>query len=414
MGALDSLQEKNAREQKLPENFLIQVTGYSQFEGRDKAMVDTVQGVRLDTGAKVSVMLSVLKDALAAGKERPTIAKMKCEAGTVAKAIAAVPSDMRGQTMKIFQHKVEPGGVMAVDAAWNNGTKDGVENYSARWLNSVSKYANEPECKVIPSALVRVDNARIAPDGSVNMTLTVADVDAAVKVDSKTIASQLTAVLAAENEYGSPRAIVRLYEPAATENQAKGFEVGRAGKLDDNGAFVFEPIEQSVAKWLDSDLGKAITGFADASHISVEVIPASRVSYGKNAKEKLAGMSEEQRVSHNRVFRDKKNEACFTQAYVCLRRVGNPDGGFHSYFVTGARPLAAARVELMHARALPTPVAAPKLAEVAAAGGDQPPVTSDHSDHSDHQGGADDIAGDFSLDDVVGPAETAPRERVTA
>lgn len=410
MGALDSLQEKSARGTKLPENFVMKVTGYSQFEGRDKAMVDTVQGIRLDTGAKVSVMLSALKEALANGKERPSIAQMKCEPGVVARAVNAVPIEMRGQIMKSFQNKVEPGGIMAVDAAWNNGSKDGVENYSSRWLTSVSKYADEPECKVIPNALVRVNDGLVnSQDGSVSMTLTVADVDASVKVDGKSLASQLTAVLAAENEYGSPRAIVRLF--SAADSQAKAFEVGRSGKADDSGQFVLDPAEQSVAKWLETDNGKAIARLADTEGITVEVIPATRVSYGKQAKEKFAGLAEEKRAEHNKPFRDKSGDACFAQSYVCLRRLANKEGGFLNYFVTGARPLAAARVELLHARALPTPIAAPMMAEVAAASADQPPVT---SDHSDHQGGADDIAGDFSLDDVVGPADAAPRERMPA
>ncbi len=348
MSRLDAIQENDIgvekSERKPLENFALEVVRYSQ----DSKSRDAIEGIRLDTGKEVTVVLRPYTGPLKA--PRAEIKDFVAEKGEISTLLKSLPSDeMRKQMLQGIKAKTEPGGTIIVQGSYTeeNGT------VNARWLKSASKYPGHSQ--VLPKIMLRVNPIKYKKrEGQTyaSASATALFSDSAQRVHSaEDLSSALKmAFKGADSIKGQPIVLVRL----AHEDETKAFEFPLPGHIDPTtNQYTLDTPEQAAACVLKMEVGKKIAELAKHQDLLVEVIPGTRITLGPHTKASFENKNSERSLEQiNRSYRfstESDKETGFTESYLVLHPT---KGGWHVFSAAG--PLSN-KPFLFHARDTYTP-----------------------------------------------------------
>ncbi|MBC8641683.1 hypothetical protein IAG25_33190 [Caballeronia sp. EK] len=402
LAAINESVPGSKRELPATENFVLQVTGYTQDEkGRD-----AITGLRMDTGEDVTVVLRPYKGDKPLKSPRAEVKDFIAQDGEISNLMRNLPSDeMRKQVLKGMKAKTEPGGSILVQRAYVEPST-GIVN--AGWLQSAAKYPEHSA--VLGNVMLRVDPVAYAERNGVQVSSSAATAIAPERSQLVTSAEELNAALEAAftglpGVNARPLALIRLNDGG----ESKAIEFPLPVKRNEDGEFIKATPRQAMKVFLGTDSGKATAQLAGDPDLTIEVIPGARISLGSQAKASFEqGANGLEQV--NRLYRFTKadqSETGFTPSYVVLHDVGD------AQVFSTAEPLSN-KPALFHSRDISTkhldgkPAAVAEIRDV--------PVAA----HAETQTGsmATDDDEEFSIDDAIGnhiPAEamapSAPRMR---
>nr|WP_280971264.1 hypothetical protein [Cupriavidus gilardii]WDE72524.1 hypothetical protein [Cupriavidus gilardii] len=395
MSILNSFQEQTGARRQLPptENFSMEVQGYK----RDPEGKPFITGIRQDTGEEVCVFLRPYTGKTPLKAPRAEIKDFYAKPGEISSVIDSLPNDeLRKNVMKGYKAKTEPGGTIIVQRAFT----DAEGMVQAGWLVSASKYAGHTV--VHPSVMARVDPVIYRDNAPASATVTVINPEMAQVVKS---AEQLEgAVLSGfggnGNEVGGRNGVlIRLSDGQVSK--AVEMLVPRL-KNKETDEYSDMPVDQAVARFLQSSIGKQISGLVANPDLQVEVMPLASLAMGSQTKagyEQNGGKLDAANRAY-RLDRQDQSETGFAESYLVLHRLPNGAKVF-----TMAEPLSN-KPQLFHAR---------DVATAHFAGHSVTAEARDLSEGTRQEAGFEEDE-EFELQDVMvqtaAPAHTAPRMRM--
>ncbi len=395
MSILNSFQEQTGARRQLPptENFSMEVQGYK----RDPEGKPFITGIRQDTGEEVCVFLRPYTGKTPLKAPRAEIKDFYAKPGEISSVIDSLPNDeLRKNVMKGYKAKTEPGGTIIVQRAFT----DAEGMVQAGWLVSASKYAGHTV--VHPSVMARVDPVIYRDNAPASATVTVINPEMTQVVKS---AEQLEgAVLSGfggnGNEVGGRNGVlIRLSDGQVSK--AVEMLVPRL-KNKETDEYSDMPVDQAVARFLQSSIGKQISGLVANPDLQVEVMPLASLAMGSQTKagyEQNGGKLDAANRAY-RLDRQDQSETGFAESYLVLHRLPNGAKVF-----TMAEPLSN-KPQLFHAR---------DVATAHFAGHSVTAEARDLSEGTRQEAGFEEDE-EFELQDVMvqtaAPAHTAPRMRM--
>lgn len=404
MSKLSAIQERiGGAKSELPatENFALLVSGY----GTDAKDRDAVFGIRQDTGEEVTVVLRPYKGDKPLKSPRAEVKDFNAKDGEISSIMKALPNEeTRRQVLKGIKAKTEPGGTIIVQRAYAE-SDSGVIN--AGWLQSAAKYANH--CTVVGDVLLRVDpvtyfNRNEQQVGFAAATALLSNASQKVTSNEQLKAALVDAFAGSDKIKGRPIALVRLSDGAV--NKAIEFTLP-VKKNKETGEYISASPAEAADAFLNSNSGKQIAQLAGDPDLTIEVVPGVRVGLGPQAKASFEGSSQGLEAV-NRAYRFKKAEQAdtgFTQSYMVLHTVTNPDGT-QSQIFSAAEPLSN-KPALFHSRDVSTPHLDGKPSAIS--------ENKEIAQHSDASPEPVSVAADdepFDIDDVV--ANGIPADAIAA
>ncbi|AMR78623.1 hypothetical protein [Cupriavidus nantongensis] len=395
MSILNSFQEQTGARRQLPptENFSMEVQGYK----RDPKGEPFITGVRQDTGEEVCVYLRPYTGKTPLKAPRAEIKDFYAKPGEISSVIDSLPNDeVRKSVMKGYKAKTEPGGTIIVQRAFT----DAEGMVQAGWLVSASKYAGHTV--VHPSVMARVDPVIYRDNAPASATVTVINPAMAQLVKS---AEQLEAAVMSAfggngNDVGGRNGVlIRLSDGQVSK--AVEMLVPRV-KSKDTDEYSDMPVDQAVARFLQSSTGKQISALVANPALQVEVMPLASLAMGSQTKagyEQNGGKLDVVNRAY-RLDRQDQGETGFAESYLVLHRLPNGAKVF-----TMAEPLSN-KPQLFHAR---------DVATANFAGHSVTAEARDLSEGTRQEAGFEEDE-EFELQDVMlqtaAPAHTAPRMRM--
>lgn len=346
MSKLNAIQERTSAKRDLPptENFALQVTSY----GKDAKNRDSIQGIRLDTGESVEVILRPYQGTAPLKAPRAEVKDFVATENEISSLMKALPTEeMRKSVLKGMTAKTEPGGTILVQRAYVESDTNIV---NAGWLQSASKWADH--CKVLASVMMRVDPVQFNERNGVttsSSTATIINPERAQHVKSAdALTDAIKAALATASVEGArPLVMIRVSDQSG---DAKAVEFVLPVRQDkESKAYITATPEEGLEAFKKLRVGTQLTQLAGDPDLVMEVIPGAKIALGPQAKasfeKSLNGLT-----AVNAPYRFEKgaqDATGFAESYVVLHQVG-PGVVF-----TTASPISA-RPQLFHGRDVPT------------------------------------------------------------
>lgn len=280
----------------------------------EKVVDGALHGIRLDTGEPTVVRMRALseEDAAKLKEERTEFSTMMVEKGYYERKLSVCDNaEERANVLQGIKSKVEPGGIVQVDACYEDAKAGGL---NCRWANVVSRW--EGHNQVMCGAIARINKtyARAKENGGTDydVTLTVADVASAIKVNG---GKELHAALAKafdENGHVGAGVMVR----AAAGDQVVVMEQRRGsvkveGKVDADNRPVYVPRtpEDSADYFMNGENGQVFSQWDGTDGMVVEVIPTIAMRLGSKTVSgmlaKATKWKDEAGVEHTRSGEDR-------------------------------------------------------------------------------------------------------------
>ncbi|MEX3917926.1 hypothetical protein AB4Y43_17040 [Paraburkholderia sp. BR10872] len=325
MSKLDAITEKVGGRAALPptENFALLVTGY----GQDDQNRDTVQGMRLDTGEEISVVLRAYRGTTKAA--RAEVKDFVADEGEISAIMKSLPTDeMRRQVLKGIKAKTEPGGTIIVQRAYTE-RKTGIVN--AGWLQSAAKYADH--CKIASNVMVRVDPPIHKREGereysSASATVLAPQKAQVVRSEEELKAALKTAFAGLEDVKGRPLVLVRVSDGTNAKTIEYPLPIKRNpefGKADATQPLYLTATPGQAATKFINDQGEDFKALIGDPDLQMEVIPGTVVQIGPQAKASFENKNDglDAVNAGYRFVKDDPKEAGFTASYIILHAVGD-------------------------------------------------------------------------------------------
>ena len=325
MSKLDAIQERvGGSKGNLPptENCALLVSGY----GKDAKNRDTINGMRLDTGEEVTVVLRPYKGP-ALKAPRAEVKDFVAGDGEISTPMKALPEEMRRQLLKGMKARTEPGGTIIVQRGY---AERGTGIINAGWLQSAAKYADH--AKVAANVMVRVDPPVYQKRGDQEYSSATATVIAPqrsqlVKSEDELKLALRSAFEGLEEVQGRSMVLVRVSDGANAKAVEYNLPVKKNPEFDKDptqSMYLTATATQAVKVFLDSTEGKQIAGLVGDPDLKIEVIPGTKVQLGSQAKasfeNKTAGLP--QVNAAYRFVKTEVDDAGFTPSYLVLHGVG--------------------------------------------------------------------------------------------
>lgn len=350
MSKLDAIHERvGGSKGDLPatENFALLVSGY----GKDAKNRDTINGLRLDTGDEVTVVLRPYKGKEPLKAPRAEVKDFVAAEGEVSTPMRALPEEMRRQLLKGMKAKTEPGGTIIVQRGYLEKAT-GIIN--AGWLQSAAKYAEHAQ--VTPNVMVRVALHKKRDEqeySSVSATAISPERAQLVKSEDELKVALRSAYEGVEGIHGRPMVLIRISEAGgakAIEDPIPRKVNPEFGKQAGVPEYLQATPGQAVRMFLETANGKGIASLVGDPDVQIEVIPGTQVYLGSQSRASFENRAEGLSAANAnyRFAKSEKDESGFTPSYLVLHSVGE-----NAHVYSAAEPLSN-KPALFHSRDIAT------------------------------------------------------------